>query len=395
MYANSISFLFAAMLILTMPACTPHDHTHDHTDGHAGASASNDTLHMSGEMLRLAGVNWGPPPTAHLMEGEPLFGEWVLFPEHRALVSGIAPGRVRRLLYQLNDEVVRGAPLVELESPEWTDLQRRYFAHLAQGQFLQQEYARIETLQAQDATSAKAWQQVRAEMTHWRTTRASLEADLRMYGVQPEKLDPESPQAVYTFYAPIGGRVVRSLASTGQWLAAGDPACELADLRQVMVSLKARPEQVAGLRSGDTLLLHTEGYSETWPARIRHMDRMADPSSQTIGIHALPLPGGPQPPVGRFVQAHLPGRVQDDQWLLPAEALRKEAGKDFILVHLPGAGDAGEEAFLRRRVRVLRTGPEGVLVERPAGWKYGMDLVLKGAYYLDAHARSHEFEHDH
>jgi membrane fusion protein, heavy metal efflux system len=395
MFRNILILKSALMVLLVISSCAPHEHTHEHADEHAGQSVPNDTLHMSVEMLGLAGVSWGPPPTAQLMEGEPLFGEWVLFPEHRALVSGIAPGRVRRLLYQLNDEVVRGAPLVELESPDWTDLQRRYFTHMAQGQFLQQEYARMETLQAQDATSAKVWQQVRAEMTNWRTTRASLEADLRMYGVKPETLDPESPQAVYTLYAPIGGRVVHSLASTGQWMGAGDPACELADLRKIMVSLKARPEQASGLQTGDSLLLETEGFPGTLTARIRHMDRMADPASQTIGIHALPQAAGPLPPIGRFVQARRPGHIPEGQWLLPAEALRKETGEDFILVHLPGAGDPGEEAFLRRRVRILRMGPEGVLIERPAGWKSGMELVLKGAYYLDAHARSHEFEHDH
>jgi cobalt-zinc-cadmium efflux system membrane fusion protein len=372
-----------------------HDHHHDHDDHPDHTMEWQDTLRIPVEVLRLAGAKWGMPEPQARVDGEKLFGEWALFPEYRAEVSGIAPGRVKRIRYQLNEVVTIGAPLVELESREWMDLQRQYFDLKARGVYLQQEHERLRNLRDQDATSLKAWQQIEAEMAAWRATLASIAADIRLHGVDPDALDPARPQVSYTLKAPITGQITHSRVSPGQWLETGTAACVLADLRQIHVTLQAYPRQLTSLRPGDTLWLETEGYDQVIPSRIRHIDALTAPGSQTLGVHAMPLTSVGLPAVGSFVQAYAVTTVDTQLLALPERAVRLEEGRSFILLYLPGESGEGVSVFLRRTVDIRRRSGDRVIVTRPPGWTESTPVVLEGAYYLHAHSMSEAFEHDH
>lgn len=390
-----IKFILPLSIVLLLGACI-HDHAdHQHDDHITTPTVWQDTLHISRQTLALAGASWGMPDEQAGMEGEALFGEWVLFPEHKAIVTGIAPGRVKRIRYQLNDLVSAGAPLVDLESRDWMDLQRQYFDLIARGTFLKLEYDRLRTLQDQDATSVKAWQQIQSEYASWKSHLASVEADIRLHGVEPDGLDPAQPKAEYTLRAPISGRVTQSLVSPGQWLETGAAACALADMRQVRATLNAYPRQVASFRVGDTLWLRTDGFPGVLPARIQHVDALMATGSQTLGVHAMPLSVKDIPAVGSFVQAYQKGTISEQQLVLPETSVRMEEGRTFILVYLPDAGDEEEAVFLKRTVDVQRRSGGQVIVTRPPGLTSATPVVLEGAYYIHAHSLTQGFEHDH
>lgn len=380
-------------LLVIITACDKN--TSVQNDPHYENAMWNDTIRIAHKSLKLASVVWNTPQIQSSVEGEQIFGEWTLYPEHKAISSTITPGRVKRIRYQLNDIVKAGTVLVELESREWMDLQGRYFDAVTKGSFLLQEYDRLNMLKDQDAISLKAWQQIVSEKAAWQAAMATLEADIRLHGVEPTALNPTQPKTVYTLSAPISGRITHSYISPGQWLESGATACNIADLSQISVTLNAYPRQIAQFQQGDTLWLSTEGFKEKIPARIQHIDQIMAQGSQTITIHALPLKRTHLPPVGSYVSAYRTTQLKAQQIALPESALRMENGRDFILLYLPDASSNEEAVFLKKMVHVIQRSEGNIVVTRPPELSDSTLIVTEGAYYIHAQSKTADKEHDH
>lgn len=393
MKLSSLIQYFPLVLSVMITACDKNTPVQD--DPHNDNATWNDTIRIAHESLKLASVAWNIPEKQLSVDGEQIFGEWMLYPEHRAIASTITPGRVKRIRYQLNDIVKAGTVLVELESRDWMDLQGRYFEAVTKGNFLIQEYDRLNLLKDQDAISLKAWQQIVAEKAAWQAAVATLEADIRLHGVEPAALNPAQPRSVYTLTAPISGRITHSYISPGQWMESGTTACNIADLSQARVTLNVNQRQRAQFQQGDTLWLSTEGISEKIPARIQHIDQIMAQGSQTITIHALPLIRTNLPPVGSYVSAYRTTQLKAQQIALPEAALRMENGRDFILIYLPDACTDEEAVFLKKMVHIIQRTEGNIVVTRPQDLTDSTLIVTEGAYYIHAQSKTSDQEHDH
>lgn len=398
MHHKTFPLLLPVLGILFLAGCTGKKEPTDTSEQAAPAAvhaAEADILFMATSQVTLTGVSWSPVPSGADRNEQVLFGEWTLHPEHRAMAVVLAAGRVKKLHYQLNAQVAKGAVLAELESPEFLQLQRRFLETRSRYGFLKQEYQRVRSLSEQDATSRRNLEQVQAEAEAARSDMAGMAAELKLYGVDTSSLSADDLRPTYTITAPLAGRITSSLASTGQWLDTGAPLCDMAQFEQMHADLFVYPHLASSVKPGDALSILSSG-GERIPARVLHIDRMLDPEKKAIRVHCLPvLPKGITPPVaGSYAKGILPAPGGAAGLYLPLSAVRKEDGGDFIFIHLPDKSTPDRAAFRKVAVKTTQTTGEGVYVNPDSPIEAGAEIVVQGAYYIDAQSKVQEFSEE-
>ena len=279
---------------------------------------------------------------------------------HR-IVSARVPGRVEKLFVNyLGAEVVAGAPLVTLFSPDVLTAQR-IFGERVRGEA------------AYPAAERSAARERLIELGLTDTDIAALEKNL-------------TPSATVNVRAPSAGTVVAKSVYEGQYVQASDRLLELADFSRMWFVFDAYAQDIPWLRVGQSVEITTRAVpGETISAPIEFIDPNFSELTQTARVRAVL----PNPHYSTGGQPHaLPHRVLAEGRVLVESPAVLAAPRSAILDS--GAGPLAYVAteanhYEQRRLTLGRRG-DG-LVEILSGLAEGDKVVTHGALLIDAQAQ--------
>lgn len=172
--------------------------------------------------------------------------------------------------------------------------------------------------------------------------------------------------------APFDGRVTRRLADVGQFVSPGAPIATLYSTDYAEIELPVTNEDLgfidlpAAGRIGPRVVLrgNLAGVERAWEGRIVRTSGSIDPSTRMVNLIARvenpfeATADGIGMQAGIFVSAEIEGREMRDVFVLPREALRRDA-RVFV---------ADESSRLRiRRVGVVTTRESTVIISTGLG----------------------------
>lgn len=172
--------------------------------------------------------------------------------------------------------------------------------------------------------------------------------------------------------APFDGRVTRRLADVGQFVSPGAPIATLYATDYAEIELPVTNEDLgfidlpAAGRTGPRVVLrgNLAGVERAWEGRIVRTSGSIDPSTRMVNLIARvenpfeATADGIGMHAGIFVSAEIEGREMRDVFVLPREALRRDA-RVFV---------ADESSRLRiRRVGVVTTRESTVIISTGLG----------------------------
>ncbi len=181
-----------------------------------------------------------------------------------------------------------------------------------------------------------------------------------------------------TVEAPYAGRVRRTEADVGQFVAAGTPLADIYATDYAEIRLPVQQRDLAFLEvdvgypsergPGPAVVLRDDG--RTWTGEVVRVGGTVDPATRLIEVWARvddPFNRGRDAnraplPMGLFVQARIAGRTLEDVFVLPRAALRD--GRVLVV-------EDGRLEF--REVEVLRTRGDEVVIG--AGLRPGDTVV--------------------
>lgn len=148
-------------------------------------------------------------------------------------------------------------------------------------------------------------------------------------------------------HAPGGWVVIERLREPGAMVAAGEPILRLADVSELVVSLRLDEAELAAVRgqaAAKTLALRFAGSTEPVPARIRRVDVTYDPASRKRLVE-LVVAGDAAPEASGGLAAELEMTVPDPtggvlvpltlvEWRLERPMVRTTDGKEFAVIPL-------------------------------------------------------------
>jgi cobalt-zinc-cadmium efflux system membrane fusion protein len=193
-------------------------------------------------------------------------------------------GPVSRILVVPGQKVKLGQPMLDVSSPDFSQLLDAYLKAADSFRLAEKNYAREKDLYQHHAVAQRDLEQAESDRNQAQADLNAAEQGMKILGIKnPSELAKNSTSAQIPVLAPIGGEVVERLVSPGQVVQAGQTqAFTISDLSTVWVLANVYQADLALVRSGDDVAVQTDAYPGTFHGRISYVSPALDPNTRTL-----------------------------------------------------------------------------------------------------------------
>jgi RND family efflux transporter MFP subunit len=340
-------------------------------------------IELADEAARRAGISVTPASVSTATGTLRLAGVVEANAYDQVVVAPLVSGRVTQVRVVLGDDVAKGAPLVEIYSPELADAQARFLSIQAEFEAVEKEIARTDRLVAIGAASRQELERIHAEHVRHRTEVESARTRLLLLGMSGPQLARMASSgevaATTTVVAPIDGVVTARAANPGTTVDPASPLVTLVDLSTVWVVGDVYERDFAAVRVGTPAVVTTTAFPDLRIAgTVAYLDPQVRSETRTAGIRIqVPNPGR-RLRLGMYADVEVASAPGVPRLLIPRSAVQNVGERTMVYVRDPGV--AGR--FIEREVRLGSAAGEQVVVVSGVG--AGESVVSAGAFFLRA-----------
>lgn len=297
-------------------------------------AAEEKVVKLTPAQIKTAGITLAQPrPAADNRTGNTLrLTGRVSIPNRGVeLVSALVAGQVQSVLVNVGETVRPGTPLARVYSADWIAQQRTYLHAVAEADMTRQKLARDEALLQDGIIAQSRLEETRAAHAKARAALNEQQQLLKLAGLgkaQIAKLRAEAIDTVLTVVAPMHGVVLEQNVTPGTRVEPGAPLFKLADTSTLWVELQASQEQVGQLRIGDpaVAVMCSKG------GKIVAISPQVEVASQTALVRTEFADAGACLRPNQYVEVDIDAKAAQDVVAIPASALVRSAGKDWVFV---------------------------------------------------------------
>jgi cobalt-zinc-cadmium efflux system membrane fusion protein len=193
-------------------------------------------------------------------------------------------GPVSRILVVPGQHVKAGEPMLDVSSPDFSQLLDSYLKAADSFRLAEKFYARAQDLFQHHAIAERDLEQAESDRNHAQADLNAAEQGMKILGIKnPEDLAKTPSSALIPVLAPISGEVVERLVSPGQVVQAGQTqAFTISDLSTVWVLANIYQADLAYVHSGDDVVVETDAYPDSFHGRISYVSPALDPGTRTL-----------------------------------------------------------------------------------------------------------------
>jgi membrane fusion protein, heavy metal efflux system len=193
-------------------------------------------------------------------------------------------GPVSRILVVPGQRVKLGQPMLDVSSPDYSQLLDAYLKAADAYRLAQKNYAREQDLYQHHAVAQRDLEQAESDRNQAQADLNAAEQGMKILGIKnPAELAKNSSSAQIPVLAPIGGEVVERLVSPGQVVQAGQTQVfTISDLSTVWVLANVYQADLAFVHTGEDVSLQTDAYPGTFHGRISYISPALDPNTRTL-----------------------------------------------------------------------------------------------------------------
>ncbi|MFK8162997.1 MAG: efflux RND transporter periplasmic adaptor subunit [Lewinella sp.] len=393
------------LLILLLCTCGPaqkkdtemkDDSTMETDDsGHDDDHHEDGVIHLTKEQMATMDIQFGAFSNLKINDYLSATGTLGLPPNAYVTVSARAKGFIRNSRnYVEGDYVKKGARLAYLENAEFIDEQQAYLEISAELTFLRQELERQETLLKADAGILKNVQQLRAQLNGKMATLKGRGQKLAYLGINTAELTPDNIVERITLSAPRSGYISKISVHDGMYVDPSTELMEIIDEAHLHLELDVFERDIARLEEDQRVTYHIPALgTQEYEAEIHVIGKEFNTQNKTVRVHAHLK--GKQPHFIRelFAEAKI---WLNDQTVsaLPEAAIVTEGKMAYVFAALP-APSSTEIEFEKLMVHPGATENGLTAVRMIDPLPQGMEIVTKGAYFVQAQGMVGEMEHSH
>jgi cobalt-zinc-cadmium efflux system membrane fusion protein len=347
-------------------------------------------------------LNVVPVVTGEFRIQKAAIGQIAFNEDASTVVSTPFSGRITRLIAKIGDDVKRGDPLFEIDSPEVVQAQTDLIATLhglekskSQLALAKRVLDRQTSLLADKATAMREVDQARNDYaiaeSDLATAQGSLAAARNRLRVivgrdrgEVERVERErSVNPLITINAPIDGTVIGRKVGPGQYVRsdAGDPLYSVADLTTMWLKANVPESEIANVRVGQEIEVKVTAVpNRVFKARISAIGAASDAATRRIVVRSeIPNPD-------RVLKAEMFASFKitigagESRPMVPVEAVIRDGEQASVWI------SREPMLFERRKVKVgLEWDGRVQVIE---GIDAGEQVVGRGAIFVDNESRS-------
>jgi cobalt-zinc-cadmium efflux system membrane fusion protein len=193
-------------------------------------------------------------------------------------------GPVSRILVVPGERVKAGQPMLDVSSPDYSQLLDAYLKAADSFRLADKNYVRAQDLYQHHAIAERDLEQAESDRNQAQADLNAADQGMRILGIKnPADLAKAPASAQIPVLAPIGGEVVERLVSPGQVVQAGQTqAFTISDLSTVWVLANVYQADLASIRGGDDVVVQTDAYPGNFHGRISYVSPALDPNTRTL-----------------------------------------------------------------------------------------------------------------
>ena len=193
-------------------------------------------------------------------------------------------GPVSRILVVPGQHVTTGEAMLDVSSPDYSQLLDSYLKAADASRLAEKFYARAQDLFQHHAIAERDLEQAESDRTQAQADLNAAEQGMKILGIKnPADLAKAPSSALIPVLAPISGEVVERLVSPGQVVQAGQTqAFTISDLSTVWVLANVYQVDLAYVHSGDDVVVETDSYPDSFHGRISYVSPALDPNTRTL-----------------------------------------------------------------------------------------------------------------
>jgi membrane fusion protein, heavy metal efflux system len=287
-------------------------------------------------------------------------------------------GPVSRILVVPGQHVREGEPMLEVASPDYSQLLATYLKARDTFRVADKNYARAQDLYQHNAIAERDLLQAESDHDQAQADLNASEQAMKILGIKnPDDLaKAPSASAEIPVIAPIGGEVVERLVSPGQVMQAGQTqAFTISDMSTVWVLANVYQNDLAYVKVGDSVVVQTDAYPDSFHGRISYVSAALDPNTRTLQARIVVDNPGEKLKRDMYCTVTVAaGAIRKAIALPDASVLRDDENQPFVYV------ENGANQFGRRTVAIgeSQNGQTQILQGLSAGEK----VVGDGSLFL-------------
>lgn len=286
-------------------------------------------------------------------------------------------GPVSQVLVFPGQHVRAGQPMLEVSSPDYSQLRASYLKARDSYNLADKNYQRAQDLFAHHAIAEADVLQAESTRTQAQADMNASEQGLHILGITNlDSLASAPPTAQIPVRAPISGEVVDRLCSPGQLIQAGATQCfTISDMSTVWVLVNVYQNQLSYIHNGDTVSVQTDAYPTIFHGKISYLAPAVDPNTRTLQARIVTENPGEKLKNQMYVTAIVVAGTIPKAITVPvASVLRNTENQPFVYVQ------TGATQFSRRMVEIGET-QEG-RIQILSGLSAGEKVVADGSLFL-------------
>lgn len=286
-------------------------------------------------------------------------------------------GPVSRILVVPGQLVRMGEPILDVSSPDYSQLLDSYLKAADSFRLANKNYDRAKDLYQHQAIAERDLEQAESDRNQAKADLDAAEQGMRILGIKnPAELAKAPSSAQIPVLAPLSGEVVERLVSPGQVLQAGQTQTfTISDLSTVWVLANVYQADLAYVRSGNAVTVQTDAYPVTFHGTISYVAPALDPNTRTLQARIVVDNPGEKLKRDMYCTVNVTaGSVPNAVAVPDASILRDDNNQPFVYVEI----DANQ--FARRDVEI---GPsENGQTQILKGISIGDRVVGDGSLFL-------------
>lgn len=338
----------------------------------------NEEITITKTQFETAGMQLGKPAPVKFQQQIKANGYVSAAPSGIAQISGLIPGKIKRIAVNVGDRVNKGQLLCVLESTEFIELQQDYAESHGRLKAVQAEFERQKALSGENIASQKTYLNAEGEYISLQARCEGLKTKLQLLGLNPEKAVRGPIQQELNITAPIGGYVSSIPSETGSYADPQRMIMELVDVDQLQLKLSVFEKDFAGLKPGLTINFHSpDNPANIYSGKLLSYSRAVE--TQTRAVTVIGSIGAIDQAAlinGMYLEAEILTNERDAM-ALPDEAILKSGNARLVLIQKAARGN--ELTFIRKEVKTGLSSQGFTEILNPEGLE---NVLVRGGFNL-------------
>jgi cobalt-zinc-cadmium efflux system membrane fusion protein len=318
-------------VITALPSCSTKPETAEAAPEEEAARDEVREVQLSKEQFDNSHIKTGAIENRNLNAILKVSGKLDVPPQNLVSVSAPIGGFLISTEMLEGKHVVKGEVVAVIEHPEIAQLQQNFIEAKSKYDLLEQELERQQELNKQNVNSAKVLQQTQSDFNIAQAQYRSLEEKIRMAGINKANVLKGNISGMLTVVSPITGFVTKVNVNVGKMVNQQDVMFEIVDTEHLHAELTVFEKDITKIKVGQKVRFTlADNPAQELSATVHLIGRSFD-DSRSVRIHCHLDAENTDLLPGMFINAviELEGmRVNS----VPADAIVKENGKDFIFI---------------------------------------------------------------